>query len=57
MQIRFVYMNSPSLNNETTKRVQNWACGADVLVDIASMLTRRRSNFALLDASLFEQCA
>lgn len=50
-------MNNPSLNNEATIRVQNCACGADVLVYKASMLTRPRSNIALLDASVFEQCA
>lgn len=57
MQKRFLYVNNPSLNNEATIRVQNWACGADVLVDKASLLTRRRSNVALLDAFVFELCA
>jgi hypothetical protein len=54
---RFLYVNNPSLNNEATKRAQNCACGADVLVDKASMLTRCRSNIARLDASVFEQSA
>jgi hypothetical protein len=48
-------MSNP-LNNEVTMRVQNCACGADVLVDETSMLTRLRSNVAFLDTPVFERC-